>query len=251
MSEQKNQTTTGSHQHSNQLAPLEPKHSNEDHTTTTRRRQWSSFGAAAKKNSDGGGDFSVTIRSGEEVFIESPFKKERKVDVAEVFRYMPPSLHPSTDATSTNGSAETITSPPSTLSEDEANNKANTCLFVKNISQDTRESDVRHLFSHYGRVTRVHVPTWDDAPDVGKGHAYVTFYARQEAQSALENLDGYGFHHMVIRVEFSRTREKSEAAASQRYGGGNGMKFTSGYGKALPQTAGSGAGSFNSSGWER
>ena len=241
MSEQKKQTTTGS-QHSHQLAPLEQKHSKEDHTTTRRRQQWSSFGAAAKKNSDGGGDFSVTMRSGEEVFIESPFKKEHKVDVAEVFKYVPPSLcpgNPGTDATSTNGSTETITPPASTLSEDETNHKANTCLFVKNISQDTRESDVRHLFSHYGRVTHVHVPTWDDAPDVGKGHAYVTFYARQEAQSALDNLDGYGFHHMVIRVEFSRTREKSEASSSSRRyggGGGNGMKFTSGYGKALPQT---------------
>ena len=75
VSEQKKQTTIGS-QHSHQLAPLEQKHSKEDHTTTRRRQQWSSFGAAAKKNSDGGGDFSVTMRSGEEVFIESPFKNE-------------------------------------------------------------------------------------------------------------------------------------------------------------------------------
>lgn len=63
--------------------------------------------------------------------------------------------------------------------------------------------------------------------------AYVEFYDEKDAEAAKTNLDGCGFHYLVLKVDWARPRE-----ATGGFGGGGGLSggFVSGYGKALPQS---------------
>jgi translation initiation factor 3 subunit G len=45
----------------------------------------------------------------------------------------------------------------------------------------------------------------------------------------MARLDGYGYDHLILRVQWAEKREKKEGADTQ---------FRSGYGKALPQGLG-------------
>jgi translation initiation factor 3 subunit G len=101
-------------------------------------------------------------------------------------------------------------------------------LRVTNLSEETREADLRDLFSHYGRVTRVYLALDRDTQQ-SRGFAFVSFYSKDDAQNAMENLQGYGFDHLILKIDWAEPSKKDDN------GGGNAMKYASGYGKALPQ----------------
>ena len=39
---------------------------------------------------------------------------------------------------------------------------------------------------------------------IGKGFAFISYYNRDDAQRAMDNLNGYGYDHLILRVEFSK-----------------------------------------------
>ena len=39
---------------------------------------------------------------------------------------------------------------------------------------------------------------------IGKGLAFISYRNRDDAQRAMENLNGFGFDHLILRVEFSK-----------------------------------------------
>ena len=55
-------------------------------------------------------------------------------------------------------------------------------LFVNNVSEDTSQDDLKAAFSAHGSVT--------DAYNPGKGFAFVTFATEDEANAAIEALNG-------------------------------------------------------------
>ena len=100
-------------------------------------------------------------------------------------------------------------------------------LRVTNLSEDCREQDLRELFSHYGRVTRVYL-AMDKFTKLPRGFAFVSFYSRQDAESALENLQGCGYDHLILHLDWAQPSNRDA-------GSDNSMRHASGYGKALPQ----------------
>lgn len=105
-------------------------------------------------------------------------------------------------------------------------------LRVTNLSPDTKDLDVRELFNRFGRVTRVYLAK-DKITGLSRGFAFVSFDSKKDAQTAMENLDRYPYDHLILRVEWAKPSVKKDPGAS----GGLSSSFTSGYGKALPQTA--------------
>lgn len=73
---------------------------------------------------------------------------------------------------------------------------------VTNLSEDTREQDLRELFSPFGALQRVFLAK--DLRGFSKGYAFINFYQREDAARAIEKLDGHGYDHLILRVEWAK-----------------------------------------------
>ncbi|KAL1638945.1 translation initiation factor eIF3 subunit g [Diplodia intermedia] len=76
-------------------------------------------------------------------------------------------------------------------------------LRVTNVSEFTEEQDLRDIFSRFGHVTRVFLAK-DRETGRAKGFAFVSFADRDDAKIACDKVDGYGFGHLILRVEFAK-----------------------------------------------
>jgi translation initiation factor 3 subunit G len=65
------------------------------------------------------------------------------------------------------------------------------------------EQELRDLFERFGRVTRVFLAK-DRDTGRAKGFAFVSFVDRTDAASACEKMDGFGYRHLILRVEFAK-----------------------------------------------
>ncbi|KAF2729983.1 eIF-3 RNA-binding subunit [Polyplosphaeria fusca] len=75
-------------------------------------------------------------------------------------------------------------------------------LRVTNVSELAEEQDLRDMFSRFGHVTRVFLAK-DRETGRAKGFAFVSYADRTDAAMACEKMDGHGFHHLILRVEFA------------------------------------------------
>lgn len=71
------------------------------------------------------------------------------------------------------------------------------------VSEFAEEGDLREMFERYGRVTRVFLAK-DRETGRAKGFAFVSYADRSDAARACERMDGYGFGHLILRVEFAK-----------------------------------------------
>lgn len=71
------------------------------------------------------------------------------------------------------------------------------------VSEFAEENDLRDMFERYGRVTRVFLAK-DRETGRAKGFAFVSYADRSDAERACERMDGYGFGHLILRVEFAK-----------------------------------------------
>ncbi|KAK5119620.1 translation initiation factor eIF3 subunit g [Meristemomyces frigidus] len=76
-------------------------------------------------------------------------------------------------------------------------------LRVTNVSEFAEESDLREIFERHGRVTRVFLAK-DRETGRAKGFAFVSYADRTDAARACERVDGYGFGHLILKVEFAK-----------------------------------------------
>lgn len=76
-------------------------------------------------------------------------------------------------------------------------------LRVTNVSEMAEEDDLRQIFEHFGRVTRVFLAK-DRETGRAKGFAFISFVDRADAARACEKLDGFGYKHLILRVEFAK-----------------------------------------------
>ncbi|KAF2111142.1 eIF-3 RNA-binding subunit [Lophiotrema nucula] len=76
-------------------------------------------------------------------------------------------------------------------------------LRVTNVSEFAEEQDLRDMFSRFGHVTRVFLAK-DRETGMAKGFAFVSYADRTDAQLACSKMDGYGFRHLILRVEFAK-----------------------------------------------
>ncbi|ROT38758.1 translation initiation factor 3, RNA-binding subunit [Sodiomyces alkalinus F11] len=76
-------------------------------------------------------------------------------------------------------------------------------LRVTNVSEMAEEQELRDMFERFGRVTRVFLAK-DRETGLAKGFAFISFADREDAVKACNKMDGFGFKHLILRVEFAK-----------------------------------------------
>jgi translation initiation factor 3 subunit G len=112
-----------------------------------------------------------------------------------------------------------------------------TTIRVSNLTKSVCEDDLRDLFGRFGRVVRVALPKTEVMRDgemvkEPRGFAYITFLNSHDAEQAFNTLQGYGYDHLILKLEWSKPMVRDP------FGGGGGLAgsgFVSGYGTKLAQ----------------
>jgi translation initiation factor 3 subunit G len=97
---------------------------------------------------------------------------------------------------------------------------------VTNISENTTEADLQDLFKPFGRISRVYLAK-DKETLQSRGFAFVSFVNKDDAAKAMEKLQGFGYDHLILKLEWARPNAPKDPSAA--------TEFRSGYGKALAQ----------------
>lgn len=100
----------------------------------------------------------------------------------------------------------------------------NTKMYVGNLPFTATELDVRELFSQYGDVTDVHLPTDRDSGRP-RGFAFVTMGTPESMTAAIEGLNGKDFQGRNLTINEARPREE------RSFGGGGGGRGYGGGGR--------------------
>jgi len=79
-------------------------------------------------------------------------------------------------------------------------------LYVGNLSFDTREEDLHELFTGYGEVVSAKV-IMDRDTGRPRGFGFVEMAQEEDAQKAVESLDGQEFQGRNIKVNVAKPRE--------------------------------------------
>ncbi|KAK8936252.1 Polyadenylate-binding protein 2 [Platanthera zijinensis] len=123
----------------------------------------------------------------------------------ETFTDKPPTAESST------GTAKTTYVPPSMRAgadrsgaEMRRRNDENS-VRVTNLSEDTREADLQELFRTFGHVSRTYVAI-DQKTGVSRGFGFVNFAYKEDAEKAINKLNGYGYDNLILRVEWATPR---------------------------------------------
>lgn len=74
-------------------------------------------------------------------------------------------------------------------------------VHVTNAPQDAKEADVKALFDKYGTVERVRILT--NQYGKSRGTAFVVYATKEEAESAISELDKANFRNHILKVEKS------------------------------------------------
>lgn len=111
-------------------------------------------------------------------------------------------------------------------------------LRISNLTKAVSEDDLKDLFSKFGNVTRVYLPRIERTEGgktfkEPKGFAFITYMNKDDAESALERLNGHGYDHLILKVEWAKPNKEGGSGGGPP--GGDSMRYASGYGKQLAQ----------------
>lgn len=85
---------------------------------------------------------------------------------------------------------------------------SNKKLFVGNLSFKLNEDDLQQLFAQSGEVVSVAMPT-DAATGRKRGFAFVEMGSPEEAESAIQALNGQEVQGRALAVSLSKPRENN------------------------------------------
>jgi cold-inducible RNA-binding protein len=96
-------------------------------------------------------------------------------------------------------------------------------IYVGNLAFSTAENDLESLFGQYGQVDRVHLVRNRDTGE-SRGFAFVEMTNPQEADNAINALNGQDLHGRTLSVNEARPRPEGGAGAGgpRGFGGGGG-----------------------------
>lgn len=78
-----------------------------------------------------------------------------------------------------------------------------TAIRISNLSESTNETDLEELVKPFGYVLKQYLAK-DRNTNLCKGFAYVHFKYREEAAKAINHLNGYGYDHLILSVDWSK-----------------------------------------------
>jgi RNA recognition motif-containing protein len=98
-------------------------------------------------------------------------------------------------------------------------------LFVGNLSFNTTENDLQDAFAAFGTVTEANL-MMDRATGRARGFGFVTMSTAEEAQKAIEGLNGKSIDGRALTVNIAKPREERSGGGGgggrRPYGGGGG-----------------------------
>src|SRR5271163_3637511 len=99
-------------------------------------------------------------------------------------------------------------------------------LFVGNLSFNTTENDLQDTFAAFGTVTEANL-MMDRATGRPRGFGFVTMSSPEEAQKAVEAMNGHSMDGRALTVNIARPREEGAGGGGARRpyrgaGGGGG-----------------------------
>ena len=100
-------------------------------------------------------------------------------------------------------------------------------LFVGNLSFNTTENDLNDAFAAHGTVSEVNL-MMDRSTGRSRGFAFVTMNSPEEAQKAIDALNGKSIDGRALTVNIARPREDRAPGGGgggggrRSYGGGGG-----------------------------
>ena len=97
-------------------------------------------------------------------------------------------------------------------------------LFVGNLSFNVTENDLQDMFAEHGSVTEANLMT-DRMTGRPRGFGFVTMSSAQEADAAVNALNGKEVDGRALTVNIARPREERSGGGSgggRGYGGGGG-----------------------------
>jgi len=100
-------------------------------------------------------------------------------------------------------------------------------LFVGNLSFNTTENDLQDAFAAFGTVTEANL-MMDRMTNRPRGFGFVTMSSAEEAQKAIEGLNGKDMDGRSLTVNVAKPREE-RAGGSRRESGGGGYGGRSRY----------------------
>ena len=89
-------------------------------------------------------------------------------------------------------------------------------LFVGNLSFDTTENDLQDAFAAFGTVSEANL-MMDRMTNRPRGFAFITMSSGEEAQKAIDGLNGQSLGGRALTVNVAKPRE-------ERTGGGGGRR---------------------------
>ena len=99
-----------------------------------------------------------------------------------------------------------------------------TKLFVGNISFKTTENDLQDAFAAHGTVVEANL-MMDRATGRPRGFGFVTMGSPEEAQKAIEAMNGASLDGRALTVNIAKPREERSGGGGggrREYGGGGG-----------------------------
>lgn len=96
-------------------------------------------------------------------------------------------------------------------------------LFVGNLSFNTTENDLQDAFAAVGTVTEANL-MMDRATGRPRGFGFVTMSTDEEAEKAVQALNGKSLDGRALTVNIARPREErsNDGGGRRSYGGGGG-----------------------------
>lgn len=79
-------------------------------------------------------------------------------------------------------------------------------IYVGNLSYDVTEADLNAVFTDYGSVKRVHIPTDRDTGRM-RGFAFVEMDSVTQEETAISTLDGAEWMGRTLKVNKAKERE--------------------------------------------
>jgi len=117
-------------------------------------------------------------------------------------------------------------------------------IFVGNIPFQSEESDLQSIFEKYGEVGSVKI-IQDNFTGRSKGFGFVTMENNEEAQKAIEAINGYDLQGKSLTVNEARPRTEGGGGGGRSSGGGGGNR---GGGGGYGGGGGGNRGGYNSGG---
>lgn len=94
-------------------------------------------------------------------------------------------------------------------------------IYIGNLSYEVSEQDVREVFSEYGSVKQIYLPT-DRETGRMRGFGFVHMETLPEEDAAIADLDGAEWCGRTLKVNKAKPREERPRGGGGRSGGGGG-----------------------------